>query len=468
MACRFDRNCSNIAAGKFWAARLACFFRNLKVSPVIGFCPLASPQIWTAVSISAPCSRGNHCIFPPAHIPQPPSTPAPHEFHRCWFAAKPNRVNDITIPREKLVIRQAVLHAPCLGRQGRRPVEYHQACVDASRGDVRAAIGKDGNGLVFGHKKPPAGDRGGRALVRPGLLPIGRIPFREPPCAGTQVGEGIALPVSAQSVQARFNSSLGTDPIFRLVDGATCPTADVSSLQSKLQAYSLLLSRGLIRIGLPIPANAEFQVSVVSDPYSCNTNPATGLISPTSGIVAIYRRPLPSTDLGFLSAIMWDGREPNLFSQSIDATLGHAQANASPSSAQQQQIVDFENGVFTAQLFDNAAKNLNADGATGGPVALQGQLASFFIGVNDPLGSNPTGTPFTPNIFDLYQAWSSLPGTSGLNNDRKAVARGEAVFNATQINITGVAGLNDVLGVTSIPGFCGTCHDTPNVGNHSV
>jgi cytochrome c peroxidase len=88
--------------------------------------------------------------------------------------------------------------------------------------------------------------------------------------------------VSAQSVQARFNSSLGTDPIFRLVDGATCPTADVSSLQNKLQAYSLLLSKGLIRIGLPVPANAEFQISVVNDPYNCNTNPATGLLSPTS------------------------------------------------------------------------------------------------------------------------------------------------------------------------------------------
>ena len=25
-----------------------------------------------------------------------------------------------------------------------------------------------------------------------------------------------------------------------------------------------------------------------------------------------------------------------------------------------------------------------------------------------------------------------------------------------------------MLGVPSIPGFCGTCHDTPNVGNHSV
>ena len=31
-----------------------------------------------------------------------------------------------------------------------------------------------------------------------------------------------------------------------------------------------------------------------------------------------------------------------------------------------------------------------------------------------------------------------------------------------------VAGLNDVLDRATIPGFCGTCHDTPNVGNHSV
>jgi cytochrome c peroxidase len=35
------------------------------------------------------------------------------------------------------------------------------------------------------------------------------------------------------------------------------------------------------------------------------------------------------------------------------------------------------------------------------------------------------------------------------------------------INITGVAGVNDVLGVRSLSGSCGTCHDTPNVGDHS-
>src|SRR6516225_1735316 len=255
--------------------------------------------------------------------------------------------------------------------------------------------------------------------------------------------------VSAQSVQDRFKASSGADPIFRLVDGATCPTDDPSNPES----YSLLLSKGLIRIGLPIPANPEFTVSVVSDPYNCNTNPATGLTSSTSGIVSIYRRPLPSTNLGFLSAIMWDGREPNLSSQAVDATLGHAQADAAPSASQQRKIVDFESGIFTAQSFDNAAQDLDANGAKGGPVDLQGQLASFFIGINDPFGQN-----FTPTIFDLYEAWSSLPG----NSARASVARGETLFNTTKINIQGVGGLNDM------NGFCGTCHDTPNVGNHSV
>jgi cytochrome c peroxidase len=274
--------------------------------------------------------------------------------------------------------------------------------------------------------------------------------------------------VSAQSVQARFYSSFGSDPIFRLVDGATCPTNDVSSLDAKLQAYSLLLSKGLIRIGLPVPATTQFKVVNVQDPYGCNTNPATGLTSPTTGIVSVYRRPLPTTNLGFLSAIMWDGREPSLSSQAVDATLGHAQAVAAPSARQQQQIVNFETGIFTAQSVDNEAKYLDAAGARGGPVALQQQLAGFFIGINDPLGQNPTGAPFTPDIFDLYQGWTHLGGMDDVTDDRESIARGEELFNTTFINITGVAGLNDVLQQASIPGSCGTCHDTPNVGNHSV
>jgi cytochrome c peroxidase len=276
--------------------------------------------------------------------------------------------------------------------------------------------------------------------------------------------------VSAASVADRFAASAGTDPIFRLVDGATCPSANVSTLQAKRQAYRLLTDKGLIRIGLPMPAPTilQFAVTSVSDPYQCTTNAATGLTSPTSGIVSIYRRPLPSANLGFLSTIMWDGREPSLTSQAIDATLGHAQANAAPSPAQQTEIVAFETGIFTAQVFDNKARTLHEDGALGGPVALSLQLGKFFIGVNDPLGLNPTGVPFNPNIFDVYRPWLGLFGRDDDAQYRQSIARGEEVFNTTNINITGVAGLNDALKVSSIPGFCGTCHDTPNVGNHSV
>ena len=283
--------------------------------------------------------------------------------------------------------------------------------------------------------------------------------------------------VSAASVQSRFNAGQGTDPIFRLIDGATCPSDDISTLAAKLQAYSLLLSKGLIRIGLQVPTTipnttlpTEYRIISVDDKLSngCNTNPITGLTnygpdSPTTGIVSVYRRPLPSTNLGFLTTIMWDGRESDLFSQSVDATMGHAQANLPPTPEQQQQIVAFESGIFTAQFLDNNAENLKAAGANGGPDALAALLPGLTPGVNDPFGGH-----FSSQIFDLFQAWEDIGGAGPVNAARQSIARGEALFNNTSINITRVAGINDVLGKTSVPGFCGTCHDTPDVGNHSV
>jgi cytochrome c peroxidase len=296
-----------------------------------------------------------------------------------------------------------------------------------------------------------------------------------------QPADGWSL--SAQHAQDRFHAN-SNDPLFRLVDGATCPSDDVSTRRAKRKAYSLLLAKGLIRIGLPVPSNGlEFQITDVNDPYGCNTNPTTGLTGSATGTVSVYRRPLPAANLGFLSTIMWDGREPSLFSQAVDATLGHAQGAATPSAEQQQQIVTFEgctqadtpslcantpagSGLSTAQIFDDAGKYLSD--ANGGPIALSDQLPKFFIGVNDPLGQNPTGAPFTPEIFDLYGDWGNLRSHTPKSERRQTVARGEALFNSTNINITGVTGLNDVLNQPNIPGFCGTCHDAPNVGNHSV
>jgi len=275
-----------------------------------------------------------------------------------------------------------------------------------------------------------------------------------------------AWSVSAADVQARFTASSGNDPIFRPVDGAVCPTANVSTPAAKQQAYSLLTSRGLIRIGMPVPSNTAFSVTVNSDPYHCTTSASTGLTSPTSGIVSVYRRPLPSTNLDYLSDIMWDGREPSLSQQATDAVLGHEQATTAPTSTQLAQTVTFESGLFTAQLSDTGAGSLTASGATGGPTALANERTGFFFGVNDPFGGNPTHAPFNPNVFTAFASWSANP--SAVNANAQSVARGEVLFNTFPINIAGVGGLNDVRHETTIKGSCSTCHDTPNAGDHSL
>lgn len=246
--------------------------------------------------------------------------------------------------------------------------------------------------------------------------------------------------VSAASVQQRFQFSFGNDPIFRLVDGATCPSDNVSTYAGQLQAYSLLLNKGLIRIGLALPASLT--MTSVNDPYNCSNNSVVNVGS--TAIYSFHRRPLPSTNLFFQisnspNLFMWDGREPNLTSQSIDATLIHAQANAPPTPTQQTQIVGFESGLFTAQNFDFNAQQLQAYGANGGPVALS--VEPFILG-----GPQPSATSL-PSPFDIYTVWASLTGTDPVSEAQESVARGEAIFNSTTVK------------------SCGGCHNTVDNGN---
>jgi cytochrome c peroxidase len=273
-----------------------------------------------------------------------------------------------------------------------------------------------------------------------------------------------AWTVTPPHIQQRFYATGGTDPIFRTVDGANCPSADVSTFAARRSAYSLLLNKGLIRVSLPVPSTADFTIQNIQDPYNCpDTN---------SGNAALYRRPLPSTNLGFLATVMWDGRETvkgapitsNLKQQAIDATLGHAQAAAAPTPDQVSQIVAFETAMYTAQSFDEEAGSLTRGGAKGGPVNLSTQPCH--LGINDVLGQDPSGAKFSPLVFNAYNAWSNARGEKA--EERQSVARGQALFNTLPITITGVAGLNDLPGLSTVNGTCTTCHDTPNAGNHSV
>ena len=270
--------------------------------------------------------------------------------------------------------------------------------------------------------------------------------------------------VTPAKIQQRFDATGGDDPIFRVNDGSVSPLADVSTLNARRQAFSMLLSKGLIRVGIGIPTNAEFELAAVDDPY--------GYAS--SNELSLFRRPLPSTNLRFLTTVMWDGRESapgaalqaDLIHQALDATQGHAQLAGNLTQQQLNAIVDFEMGLTTSQSADANAGKSDTQGAQGGPIQLQHQ--PFFVGVNDPLGANPSGAAYNPASMTLFDAWANLGPNAPQNAARAAVARGQQLFNSKSITLTGVAGLNDKLNLPVIQATCTLCHDTPNVGNHSV
>jgi cytochrome c peroxidase len=292
-------------------------------------------------------------------------------------------------------------------------------------------------------------------------------------CSSCHVAE-TGWTISPAELQDRFDRTRGLDPIFRTVDGSNSPKADVSTVKARQAAYSMLLERGVIRIGLPIPANAEFDLIAVDDPYQYAS----------AAELSLFRRPPPSTNLRFLTTVMWDGREsfaPNgtspilatatpaqnedalindLMDQANSATTTHAQG-APLSNALREAIAAFELNLATAQRIDRYAGLLDANGALGGPENLAQQ--PFYVTINDVLGADVQTGKFNPLSMTLFQAWNSSPDPG-----RAAIARGAALFGSTRINITGVGGLNDALGIPTLRGSCTTCHDAPNVGDHSV
>lgn len=299
------------------------------------------------------------------------------------------------------------------------------------------------------------------------------------------------MSVSLRNIEKRLKKTKGADPIFAPVDGANCPTLVPASETSGsvlggykgkskkdfMAARSLLLSRGVFRIALPLKKPAEFKVEVLSDPTTCNTDSLTNVNADGDQIISVFRRPLMSANLHFKTAfttfpipgipapersgnIMWDGREPTLRSQAISATLGHAQALTPPSDKDLDEIVAFETGIFSAQYSDKQAGILSASGGLGGPVNLAAN------------GKEPPA--FGPVAFDEFAAWATPPGSGAAKRERESIARGEALFHGVGKNaqgsvtrgafiINGVNGFNDLVGPNA-PGTCSTCHNFKHSG----
>lgn len=281
--------------------------------------------------------------------------------------------------------------------------------------------------------------------------------------------------ISPEEVQDRFKKSGGLDPVFRTNDGSNSPLANVATVAARREAYSMLLKRGVIRVGLPIPTDAEFELVDVDDPYNFAS----------AAELSLFRRPLPTTNLRFLTAVMWDGRESfgpmgttpilddatpqenadalfaDLMHQANSATVGHAEG-APLSDAQRSAIARFELNLASAQRSGRWGGLLNTRGALGGPVNLAAQ--PFYVTINDVLGGDVLFPGhFQPHAMTLFDAWASAK-----NPEQAAIARGATLFGSIKIDITDVGGLNDDLNAPVISASCTACHDSPNVGNHSV
>jgi cytochrome c peroxidase len=258
------------------------------------------------------------------------------------------------------------------------------------------------------------------------------------------------MSITPAGVRARLEATEGTDPLFRTNDGADSPLADVSTPAARRAAYGMLLSKGVIRVGLAIPSTAEFELVDVKDPHGYAGHNASG------NELSLFRRPLPATNLRFVSAVMWDGRETarrgtaaaihfNLAQQANNATTGHAQAPVPLDAATRDDIVRYQMGNFTAQVFDRAAGDLHGAGAHGGPEPLVEEASSSGRTIHSAATPAASTAPDRTSTSAGSSSTSSTPGP----RSRAAAATPPAVpspaglFNTLEMPITGVAGIND-------------------------
>jgi cytochrome c peroxidase len=287
--------------------------------------------------------------------------------------------------------------------------------------------------------------------------------------------------LTAAGAETAFLLSGGTAPLFLPHDAGARPDEDLSTVVSRLLAFGkTLLARGLIRFGRTVPATAQFTVTAVTDP--------AGFATPTQ--ITNFRRPTPVSNESKTSSVTWTGGPidvpTGISNTAIGAASFHEQRATALPADQAAAIRDFELGLAFAQTTDWDAGPLDGDGATGGPTNLLAQ--PFYLGINDILGGDPAG-PFTRNVFTLFDAWKVYadqhdhhPG-DGCDQpletflfdvhgrrlaSRAAIYRGQELFNNLAFSVSGVHGLNDVLGADPVQVTCSTCHNAPNVGGHSV
>ncbi|WP_427963491.1 hypothetical protein [Altererythrobacter sp.] len=304
-----------------------------------------------------------------------------------------------------------------------------------------------------------------------------------------QPADGMSL--SLRSIKQRWRETEGTDPIFAMIDGANCPNLPKGNPAS----HSLLLQRGLFRVGIPWPprdaaGNAiepEFDIEVVRDPAGCNTDPVYGLNS-SSPTISVYRRPRVVANMGYVvhqkfgvspfvgktgepalrdpdtgkplnMNMMADARAVTLKTQMKDAAHSHLEWDRL-TPEQMARIEAFERQIYAAQVDMGPGGSLiEPDGPPGlGPYNLRDGDAGV-------LGNN-----ITRWVIPMGDAWQEPKPTetAEVRAMRESILRGQKIFHFRTFWIRDSMHLNTVGLGNPTKRTCSTCHGMHMTGLDTV
>jgi hypothetical protein len=277
-----------------------------------------------------------------------------------------------------------------------------------------------------------------------------------------------AMSLSVDTIQERWRATNGKDALFAAIDGSDNPSAP----QDRESSHSLLLNRGLFRVGLPWPPvqnpAPEFTIEIVRDPTGVNRDSVWGLKSATP-TVSVFRRPRPVANLKYVLApdngvfnvklgvlldrdpssgkpvsmnMMADARAGTLAIQAEGAYRDHQEGKGQLRPDQLNQITAFESQVYAAQIYDKAAKDLiepNGPGALG-PMNLLREMAGVL------------NSPAKP-VFITFDQWKSD------TEFRQSVARGNDIFLNRTFWVRDVAHINSIGLGNPAKRSCAVCHN---------
>ena len=321
----------------------------------------------------------------------------------------------------------------------------------------------------------------GGLLNAAGVLETGGHPFFKPlgangrACVSChQPADGMSL--SQRTIQSRWTTTAGHDPLFAMIDGANCP----GLVPEAASSHTLLLEKGLFRVALPWPPRAadgtavvpEFQLEVVADPTGCNLDPIHGLQA-ADPQVSVFRRPRLAANLAYLepaegyaaTVLMSDGRAPTLTAQMDDAAVHHLQTHGGLDAADQAAVRAFERQVYVAQAWHTDGGSLNEAGSGLGAAMLVAEAAhSAGVASATPfpeLNGWLTEESFREGVGARPVSLVTLPAqrpnaateSVAVRAYRDAVARGYALFLSRPF-----------VGDDGQPETCATCHNGLHTG----